>query len=100
MCELLLCEDDTLHDRDIRWSHQSGSGAKSWGKLIGATSRTLRMGLTGRGHVSATASCGWVSWGAKHTGAVTATIVVSLVILSRMDFKAFRSRIQSSSKWF
>ena len=49
----------------------------------------LRMGSTGHGHVSATALCGWVSQGAKHNGTVTTMIVVSLVILSRMDFIAF-----------
>ena len=89
MHELLLCKDDTLRDQDILWSHRSGSGTKSWRKLIGATSRTLRTGSTGHGHVSTTALCGWVSWRAKHNGTVTATIVVSLVILSRMDFEAF-----------
>ena len=92
MRKLLLCEDDTLCDQDIQWSHRSGLGVKSWGKLIGATSWTLRTGSTGRGHVSAMASCGWVSWGTKHNGTVTAMIVVSLVILSRMDFKAFQSQ--------
>ena len=100
MHELLLCKDNTLRNQDIWWSHWHSSGVKSWGKLIGATSRTLRTGLMGHGHVSATALCGWVSWRAKHNGTVTATIVVSLVILSRMGFKAFRSRNQSSSKWF
>ena len=77
-----------------------GLSCGPWGKLIGATSRTLRMGLTGHGHVSATASCRWVSWGAKHNGTVTVTIVVSLVILSRMDFEAVRSQNRSSLKWF
>ena len=38
-------------------------------------------------------SCRWVSWGTKHDGTVTATIVVSLVILSIMGFRIFEVKI-------
>ena len=39
------------------------------------------------------ASFGWVSCGGKHNGTVTVMIVVSLVILSRMDLKLFKVEI-------
>ena len=93
MRELLLCEDNTLCDQDTQWSHRSGLRVKPWRKLIGDTSRTLRMSSMGHGHVSAMASCRWVSWGAEHIGTVTVTIVVSLVILSRMYFRLFKVKI-------
>ena len=54
----------------------------------------------GRGHVSAMASYGWVSGRAKHNGTVTATIVVSLVILSRIDFRLFEVEINQVRSGF